>query len=223
MEAVTFDHYMTLFRQRYEPKEDIIYPILRCLISHIDLDMERFLGAYDALDRKYRAGLSENFIETTLDEIVIKALAQTGHEDVQTSTVEEAVNIGLETREITWFEDAQHTLNRLIEQGYPLGLISNTHWRWLPERFKQVEPFFQVITLSYQHGYAKPHPSIFHSTVTKLGVKPANCLHVGDDLLADAIGARKAGMKTAYIRRGEQDSDADIEISRLSEVLRFLT
>ena len=85
-----------------------------------------------------------------------------------------------------------------------------------------MQPFFDVITLSYEHGYMKPHPSIFHTTLLKLNVKPEKSLHVGDDPYADVWGAKKAGMKAAYIRRNERDAEADIVIQRLSELVQYL-
>jgi FMN phosphatase YigB (HAD superfamily) len=56
----------------------------------------------------------------------------------------------------------------------------------------------------------------------KLNVKPEECLHVGDNPFADVWGAKKAGMKTAHIRRNELDSEADVIIQRLSELVRYL-
>ena len=224
IEAVTFDHYMTLFHQKEEAKEDIIYPILHALQNQIEFNEKQFMIVYQELDNYYRKSLKETFVETTLDTIVFNALIKTGHNHSQLAKiVKTSVEVGLATRQITWFEDAQDTLHRLIELGYPLGIISNTHWRWIPERFNEVKPYFKVITLSYEHGFAKPHPSIFHSTAEKLRVSPENCLHVGDDPFTDIVGAKGAGMKTAYIKRSERNSEADIEINKLSEILKYLT
>lgn len=223
IEAITFDHYMTLFHQKNETEEDIIYPILRSLQDQIKLDENRFMSVYLELDKNYHRSLKETFIETTLDAIIFNALRKSGHNQCQLAKiVKTSVDIGLATRQITWFEDAQDTLNRLIERGYILGLISNTHWRWAPEMYDKVRPFFEIITLSYEHGFAKPHSSIFHTTAAKLNVSPENCIHVGDDPFTDIIGAKRAGMKTAYIKRSERNSEADIEINKISEILKYL-
>lgn len=53
-------------------------------------------------------------------------------------------------------------------------------------------------------GFAKPDPRIFLTAAARLGVAPEAILHVGDDPLADMLGAREAGLRTAWInRRGE--------------------
>jgi HAD superfamily hydrolase (TIGR01549 family) len=223
LEVVTFDHYNTLQHSTTQNQEDIIHPIIRSLKTRIDLDEERFLEKYIEQDKRYRKDMRETYVETTLDELVLEALLDSGHRDAElTRVVEASVDHGLRTRRLTWYPDAEETLLRLKGLGYRLGLICNTHWRLLPVRRSELQPFFDAITLSYEHGYMKPHPSICHTTRMKLDVKPENCLHVGDDPIADVLGAKKAGMKTAYIRRNELDAEADIVIQRLPELVHYL-
>ncbi|MBE1159113.1 HAD family hydrolase [Dyella acidiphila] len=50
-------------------------------------------------------------------------------------------------------------------------------------------------------GSAKPDPRIFLAAAERLGVAPENILHVGDDPELDVVGARDAGMRTAWINR----------------------
>lgn len=50
-------------------------------------------------------------------------------------------------------------------------------------------------------GAAKPDARIFLAAAEKLGVAPENILHVGDDPELDVVGAREAGMRTAWINR----------------------
>ena len=223
LEAVTFDHYKTIQYSTIENQEDIIHPIIRSLKSRIDIDEEKFLEKYAEQDKKYRMNERETFVETTLDELVVKALLDSEHYDAELSKmVKASVDHGLYTRRLTWYQDAKETLLRLKDLGYKLGLICNTHWRYLPERRRELQSLFDVITLSYEHGYVKPHPSIFHTTLMRLNVKPERCLHVGDDPYADVWGAKNAGMKAAYIRREELDAEADVVIQRLSELIRYL-
>ena len=48
---------------------------------------------------------------------------------------------------------------------------------------------------------AKPDAQIFLAAAARLGVPPAAILHVGDDPLLDMVGARDAGLRTAWINR----------------------
>jgi FMN phosphatase YigB (HAD superfamily) len=51
-----------------------------------------------------------------------------------------------------------------------------------------------------------------------LGINEHQCLHVGDDPIADIQGAHEVGTKTAFIRRGEVSVNADLEIKRITEL-----
>jgi 2-haloalkanoic acid dehalogenase type II len=53
------------------------------------------------------------------------------------------------------------------------------------------------------HGAAKPDPGIFLAACERLGVPPAELLHVGDHPEADVAGAARAGLRTCWINRCE--------------------
>lgn len=50
-------------------------------------------------------------------------------------------------------------------------------------------------------GVAKPDARIFTHAAERLGLLPAEILHVGDDPELDVVGAREAGLRTAWINR----------------------
>ncbi|KRF01884.1 HAD family hydrolase [Frateuria sp. Soil773] len=53
-------------------------------------------------------------------------------------------------------------------------------------------------------GAAKPDARIFRAAADLLGEPPGHILHVGDDPELDVLGARAAGLRTAWINRGGQ-------------------
>jgi len=59
-------------------------------------------------------------------------------------------------------------------------------------------------------GTAKPDPRIFLAAAECLGVAPENILHIGDDTELDVVGARDAGMRTAWINRHGATWPADL-------------
>lgn len=180
---------------------------------------EEFLKHYREEDEDYRRNLKETMRESLLDNIVIKALTTCGFESRSIGPIaRKAVDCGLATRKVEWFPDAKEILLTLRKKGYKLGLISNTHWRISSESNREFKRFFDAITLSYEHGYAKPHPSIFFATLEKLKSSPSSSLHVGDDPCTDIEGAHNMGMKTALVGRGATKGKADIVIERLSEL-----
>ncbi len=223
LEAITFDDFYTL-RYPLEEREGIIYPILKALKRQgLEVNDEKFLKRYFKEDELYRRKLEETLRESLLDDIVMKALTSCVDDPETAGTiVKKAVDYGLTTRKTKWFPDAKKTLLTLRKKGYKLGLISNTHWRISENLRDEFKKLFDVITLSYEHGYTKPHPSIFTYTLKKLQMDADSCLHVGDDLIADIKGAKSVGMKTAFIRRKKVKTDADIEIERIIELTTIL-
>ncbi|MEO7072595.1 MAG: HAD family hydrolase [Rhodanobacter sp.] len=50
-------------------------------------------------------------------------------------------------------------------------------------------------------GFAKPDARIFAAAAEQLRLAPGDVLHVGDDPVMDVVGARDAGLRTAWINR----------------------
>jgi len=81
---------------------------------------------------------------------------------------------------------------------YRLGLLTNfTHG---PAARKILDglglpPFFRVILISGELGYRKPHPYVFGRLLKELGVRADQAVFIGDDLKADVLGARRAGIR----------------------------
>lgn len=75
------------------------------------------------------------------------------------------------------------------------GLISNS---FSDERDLIVAspfyPLFDVTMISYETGLYKPDPAVFKAMIEKLGVKPEQCLYIGDGGSRELYGARDAGM-----------------------------
>jgi putative hydrolase of the HAD superfamily len=54
-------------------------------------------------------------------------------------------------------------------------------------------------------GAAKPDARIFAALAAHAGVAPADVVHVGDDPLADVVGARAAGMQAVWLNRSGRE------------------
>ena len=100
------------------------------------------------------------------------------------------------------YDDVQRTLERISTAGFRIGLISNTH-RCL-ESFQshfELEPYVTAALSSSEHGYLKPHPSIFEAALRLLDASPCESVMVGDSLAHDINGARTIGMQGVLIER----------------------
>lgn len=77
-----------------------------------------------------------------------------------------------------------------------------------------------------EHGAAKPDASIFHAACARLGCAPHEVLHVGDDPLLDVIGARRAGLRSAWINRDRvrwgYPLQPDVAVRHLGELADWL-
>jgi putative hydrolase of the HAD superfamily len=77
-------------------------------------------------------------------------------------------------------------------------------------------------------GSAKPDARIFQTAVDLLGVAPASILHVGDDPLMDMVGARDAGLRTAWINRDgapwptELGTPPELDLRHMGELADWL-
>jgi len=100
------------------------------------------------------------------------------------------------------YDDAAPVLRGLQERGLKVGVISNSH-RSL-DAFREhfsLNGLIHVSVSSSEHGYMKPHRSIFDAALERAGVTAAESLMVGDSLKHDVEGALKAGMRAVLLRR----------------------
>jgi putative hydrolase of the HAD superfamily len=102
------------------------------------------------------------------------------------------------------YDDVVPALRRLANAGLKLGLISNSH-RSLAA-FAQHFALDGLITAavsSSEHGYMKPHRSIFEAALKLAEVEPHEAVMVGDSLPHDIEGARRVGMRGILVHRSE--------------------
>lgn len=127
------------------------------------------------------------------------------------------------------YDDVTPALQDLASGGYLIGLISNSH-RCLAS-FQQHFDLHGLITTaisSSEHGYLKPHPSIFEAALKLTGVEAIESVMVGDSLKHDIEGARRVGIRGVLVRRageavaGSPEADGVPVIRDLSELPALL-
>jgi putative hydrolase of the HAD superfamily len=93
-------------------------------------------------------------------------------------------------------------LQQLVDDGYRLALVSNAStaevaaWPRSP-----LADLFDVAVFSCHCGYAKPESGIYHEATRRLGVRPEDCLFVGDGGSDEHRGAAAVGMLPVMITR----------------------
>lgn len=114
------------------------------------------------------------------------------------------------------YDEAEAVLRELAARQLKIGLISNSH-RSLDDFVEHFRLHGLVVAAvsSAEHGYLKPHPSIFEAALAQAGVEAREALMVGDSLTHDVRGARAVGMRGVLLHRGEGPlPDVDVPVIR---------
>jgi len=121
------------------------------------------------------------------------------------------------------------TLRALRKRGYRLGLISDCTYLWRHViRRVGLEPLFDVVTMSNEVGMTKPDPRMYLNTCQGLGVRPEECVYVGDGGSSELEGAHALNILAVLIDQewgvGRRDDHRyyDYCISSLKELLDLL-
>jgi len=102
------------------------------------------------------------------------------------------------------YDDVPEALSDLKAAGIRVGLISNSHRSLASfESHFALQGLISAAVSSSEHGFMKPHPSIFAAALQLLNVPPADALMVGDSVRQDVDGALAVGMRAALLHRGD--------------------
>lgn len=87
------------------------------------------------------------------------------------------------------------TLSILKDAGVKLAVVSNFDTR-LRKLLKDLNilDLFDAVVVSSEVGYEKPDAQIFNAALDKVNVAAGRAVHVGDDEVADKIGAEAVGI-----------------------------
>lgn len=103
----------------------------------------------------------------------------------------------------TLFDDVLPLLDALRSKGIRTGLITNNESVHQRDKLARVglDRLVDAIVISDEVGVAKPDPAIFGHALGLLDLEPADAMHVGDNLGADAMGAHDAGLRAVWLDR----------------------
>ena len=91
--------------------------------------------------------------------------------------------------------DAVSTLWRLRKAGLRIGLVSDcTHDLPALLPAMPIAELLDATVYSVHLGVTKPHPALFQTVCHRLGVRPEQCVYVGDGGGRELSGARSVGM-----------------------------
>ena len=198
-----------------------------CRRYGITVDPARFPGAviaassilYDDQNHVYDSGIFVRYTRRIIEE-----MGGTG--ETLDACAQEIYAEWAACQHFFLYDDVAPALRELATRGLKIGLISNSH-RCLAsfERHFSLHGLIAAAISSSEHGYLKPHPSIFEAAMQLAGVNAAESVMVGDSFTHDIEGARSVGMRGVLVHRGEGVPDVTggvPVIGDLSELLALI-
>lgn len=163
------------------------------LFGHCDEERLR-----EVRDRQIVAPYHNGYRENDLHEISAELLRELYDEEPADHHVETMVAVRrqsfVEVVEVD--EEVRALLTRLAER-HRLALLSNYPCgQSIREGLAKLglTEFFEVIVISGEIGFVKPHPKPYELLLDGLGLNAEECVYIGDNWLADVQGAKGMGM-----------------------------
>jgi N-acetyl-D-muramate 6-phosphate phosphatase len=119
---------------------------------------------------------------------------------------------GRMTQDSHVFPEVVPMLAALSAGGMPWGIVTNKATRFSDPIVRAMGLLPPAVTLvcGDTTPHSKPHPEPLFEAARRMGVSPAVCIYVGDDL-RDVQAGRAAGMRTAAVRWGYLGSGEPVE------------
>jgi putative hydrolase of the HAD superfamily len=113
------------------------------------------------------------------------------------------------------YDEVPRVLGDLASRGVRIGLISNSH-RCLAsfQSHFELQGLIAGAVSSSEHGFMKPHASIFAAALQLVNVPAAEAMMVGDSVRQDVEGALGAGMRAVLLHRSDGVHPLEGELAR---------
>ena len=145
---------------------------------------------------------------------IIREMGGTG--DAVVARAREIYDEWAENQHFFLYDDVAPVLRELASRGLKIGLISNSHRPLTSfQQHFELDGLITAAVSSSEHGFMKPHPSIFTAAMTLAGVQPSESMMVGDSLSHDIDGARGVGMRGVLVHRSSDPApQTDVPVIR---------
>ncbi len=194
-----------------------------CERHGLTVDTARFDDAVAAASRELEVGQDATYraeMFVRFGRRVIEAMG--GRGDGLDACAQEIYDEWAVCRHFSLYADVKPALEQLHASGLRLGLISNTH-RCLDtfQSHFDLDMLIAGAVSSSDHGYMKPHPSIFEAALRELGVVAADAMMVGDSLSHDVAGARDLGMQAVLLDRSGRERGEEPDVAVITSLVEL--
>lgn len=109
--------------------------------------------------------------------------------------------------------DVYETLDKLLEDGFTLGVVSNRMNSYLAQlETLELHSYFKCAIAAGEISAWKPEPEIFYHALRQLEIEAESAIYVGDNYYADVVGARGAGLRPVLFDPEGVFPDADCDV-----------
>ncbi len=107
-----------------------------------------------------------------------------------------------------WIDHAEDLLNLLVKRKVKIGFVTNGFSGLQRSKFKKLglDRYSEVLIISEEVGYSKPHRKIFDHTLEAIGALPSKTLMLGDSLTSDGKGAQNADLSFCWYNPNQKKS-----------------
>ncbi len=226
IKAVSFDFYNTLVRF-WPPLEEIQQAA--CHELGLTVSEEAITHGYAVADVLFNRENEDRPLSQRTDQERLdffsryeQLILETAGISVTTDLAQRVWKMAMSVpKDFVPFSDTVPALEQLRKAGYKVGIITNLR-RDLDDLCQRVglTPYLDFAVGSQEVGIEKPHPPIFMAALDRVKAAPEECLHVGDQVRSDVMGAQGVGMKAVLLdRSGFGANGADCPtIASLSEL-----
>lgn len=155
--------------------------------------------------------------DTTRETIFAHLLEAVDATDVDPAVLADAYRrrIGRSIRPIEGVEAMLEDLTAVA----PVGLVTNGPVQAQYDKLERLgwTDRFDAVLISGRYGVAKPNAAPFHEMCARLDVDPRDTVHVGDHLIHDVAGARRAGLDVIHVD-GEEPPEAGVRTISRSDI-----
>lgn len=216
IDAVLFDGYGTLFAGGMDCLYDVCGQISR---DHdLEVDGKGLLSVWDAyFFPMVRQGAFDTFRRVN-NVSLGHVFEQMGIDSPTHGYIDRFFDL---LSRVSIYQDVRPALDELSD--WPYGVVSNADTDHLEAALSANDLRFDLVVSSESARCYKPNPGIFDPALASLGVPAERVLYVGDSQEDDVVGAKRAGLKVAWLNRDgaarkEGIPDPDYIIGSLSEV-----
>lgn len=227
--AVFFDAGNTILEPKHSPALVYARTFRKWGLSVDNEDVEQsFKETWLQVNRDYMLG-DDKFStyqggeEAFWRDFVSRVMKPHGHVSDFDSCFEELYQIFRQPGTWKLYSDVIPVLESLRQKHYSIGIISNWDSSLKPIlKALNVTEYMDTVIISGLAGVAKPDSGIFKLASQTIGVSREYCLHIGDSLRDDYLGAQNAGFQALLMDRTRQHNGNVRCIHTATELFRWL-